>query len=218
VADLTFDVLAEDLEAVRVALGAQRVAVLGHSIVGVLAIEYGRRRPESVSHVIVAGTPPFGDMHRLMAEGRAYFEEHASDERKQILNANLAALPTGTPPAQALFAQTPLRFFDARFDARPLFAEAEMQPEFLPHLLGTLVADWDVMVEAELRVPILLAHGRHDYVVPHRLWTNVAPALPDVTLRIFERSGHQPFVEEPAAFSDAVIAWSRRGLIDDPRQ
>jgi proline iminopeptidase len=205
--DLTFDVLAEDLEAVRAALGAQKVAVLGHSILGMLAIEYGRRRPRSVSHVIGVGTPPFGDMSRLIAEGRAFFEEQASDERKQILNTNLAALPAGTPPTQAVFAQTPLRFFDARFDARPLFAEAEIQPEFLPHLMGTLAAGWDVTAGAELRVPILLAHGRHDYVVPHRLWTNVAPALPDAMLRIFERSGHQPFFEEPAAFTEAVSGW-----------
>jgi proline iminopeptidase len=152
-------------------------------------------------------------MNRLMAAGRAYFEEHASDERKQVLHANLAALPAGTPPAQAVFAQTPLRFFDARFDARPLYAEAEMQPEFLPHLLGTLAAGWDVMAGAELRVPLLLAHGRHDYVVPHRLWTHVAPALPDATLRIFERSGHQPFFEEPATFTEAVIDWMNAAAV-----
>src|SRR3954468_21943115 len=35
---LGFDVLADDLEAIRRALGAARVIVLGHSIVGMLAI------------------------------------------------------------------------------------------------------------------------------------------------------------------------------------
>jgi proline iminopeptidase len=42
-ADLSFDVLARDLDAVRADLGFERVAVLGYSILGVLAIEYGRR-------------------------------------------------------------------------------------------------------------------------------------------------------------------------------
>lgn len=42
--DLTFEVLADDLEAIRVKLGVDQVAILGHSILGVLAIEYGRRR------------------------------------------------------------------------------------------------------------------------------------------------------------------------------
>jgi pimeloyl-ACP methyl ester carboxylesterase len=55
---LTFDVLAGDLEAVRQDVGAERVVVLGYSILGALAIEYGRRRPVSVSHVITAGSSP----------------------------------------------------------------------------------------------------------------------------------------------------------------
>src|SRR5262245_37732318 len=46
--DLTFDVLAEDLEAIRKHVGTDRVAVLGHSILGILALEYGRRCPASV--------------------------------------------------------------------------------------------------------------------------------------------------------------------------
>ena len=61
-ADLSFDVLASDLDAVRAHLGLPKVAVLGYSILGVLALEYGRRRPETVSHVIIAGTPPTGDI------------------------------------------------------------------------------------------------------------------------------------------------------------
>ncbi|HVQ14582.1 MAG TPA: alpha/beta fold hydrolase, partial [Vicinamibacterales bacterium] len=60
--DLTFDVLASDLEAVRKNEGAERVVVMGYSIVGVLALEYGRRCPDTVSHVIAAGTPPSGDI------------------------------------------------------------------------------------------------------------------------------------------------------------
>ena len=39
-ADLTFELLARDLDAVRADLGVSRVAVLGHSILGVVALEY----------------------------------------------------------------------------------------------------------------------------------------------------------------------------------
>ena len=71
--DLTFDLLADDLDAVRRALGVERVAVFGHSILGVLAIEYARRRPAHVSHVIAVGTPPsrrhghpVGECHQVL--------------------------------------------------------------------------------------------------------------------------------------------------------
>lgn len=207
-ADLTFDVLAEDLEAIRADLGVERIAVLGHSIQSVLAIEYGRRCPESVSHVITAGAPPFGDMARVVARATSFFEEDASEERKQILRDNLSRLPANPAPGEVMFAQTPLRYFDPRFDAVPLFAEAIVKPPFLQHVLGSLTQSWDITAGAsELRVPLFLAHGRYDYVVPYVLWEGIPQQLPNATLEVFERSGHQPFFEEPDRFVAALTDW-----------
>jgi proline iminopeptidase len=206
--DLTFDVLAADLEAVRRELGVDRVAVLGHSILGVLAIEYGRRCPDTVSHVITVGTPPFGDMTALVAKATAFFEQDASDERKRLLRENLAALPPNASPTQFVFAQTPMRFFDPRTDAAPLFEGAVTRPQFLAHVMGTLARGWDITVDPDsLRVPILVDHGRHDYVVPYVLWDDIPAQLPHAKLRLFEQSGHQPFFEEPDEFNAAVTAW-----------
>lgn len=201
---LTFDVIAADLEAIRVDLGVERVAILGHSILGVLAIEYGRRCPASASHVITAGTPPRGGVAWMSAQSAAFFEEDASNERKELLRENLATLPQN----QVLRAQTPMRFFDPRFDAAPLFAEAVYRPALLEHVLGPLTSEWDITAGASsLRVPIFLAHGRYDYVVPYHVWNGIVDTLPNATFRLFERSGHQPFFEEPDAFAAALKEW-----------
>lgn len=206
--DLSFDRLAEDLEAVRAALGRERIAVFGHSILGMLAIEYGRRCPRSVSQVIAVGTPPRGDMAWLSAQSAAFFEQDASEARKRLLKENLARLPAGASLGETLRAQTPMRFFDPCFDAAPLFAEADVKPQVFQHLLGTLAPDWVVTVGATgLRVPIFLAQGRYDYVVPYNLWDEVLPTLPAATLQVFGRSGHQPFVEEPDRFAAALTGW-----------
>ena len=205
---LTLDLLAEDLEAVRADLGVERIAVLGHSIWSTLAIEYGRRCPESVSHVITAGATPRGDMAWLMAQATAFFEADASEERKQVLRDNLAAVPPGASPGQSMLAQTPMRFFDPHFDAAPLFAEAVPGMGLLQHVLGTLTLKWDVTAGASgLRAPLFLAHGRYDYVVPYVLWDGIPAQFPDATMEIFPRSGHQPFFEEPDRFTSAVTAW-----------
>jgi proline iminopeptidase len=210
-ADMTFDQLEADLDAVRVHLGVERVAVLGHSILGMLAIEYARRRPDSVAHLILAGTPPRGDMGWLASKAAAFFQENASEDRKSVLRANMAALPAGAPVMQVLLAQTPLRFFDARFDAAPLFAERVGDPRLLTHVMGTLAPAWDVTVgSTALRVPILIAHGRHDYTVPWVLWDGVAERLPNASFEVFERSGHHPFFEEPERFSAALMTWMGR--------
>ncbi|HEV7517914.1 MAG TPA: alpha/beta hydrolase [Thermoanaerobaculia bacterium] len=209
--DLTFDLLAQDLEAIRVDLGLERIAVLGHSILGILAIEYGRHCPASVAHVITAGTPPIGDLAQVGAQAAAFFAADASEERKQLLRDNLAQLPAGASMMQTLFAQTPMRFCDPRFAAAPLFTEVVSRPALLQHVMGTLAPAWDVTVGASsLRVPIFLAHGRYDYVVPYLLWQGVAAKLPNATLQIFERSGHQPFLEEPDRFVEALTDWMAR--------
>lgn len=102
-----------------------------------------------------------------------------------------------------------MSFFDPRFDAARLFAQADVRPQRFAHPLATLAPAWDIAVDAgSLRVPIFLALGCHDYTaVSHVLWHGVAPSLPTVTRHLFERSGHQPFVEEPDRFSTAVIGW-----------
>lgn len=210
-ADLTFDQLAADLDAIRVHLGVERVAVLGHSILGMLAIEYARRRPESVTHVILAGTPPRGDMGWLAAKAAAFFEEDASEDRNSVLRANMAALPAGAPVMQVLLAQTPLRFFDARFDAATVFAERAGDRRLLTYVMATLAPAWDVTVgSTALRVPILIAQGRYDYTVPWVLWDGVVERLPSATFEVFARSGHHPFFEEPERFSAALMSWIGR--------
>jgi proline iminopeptidase len=208
--DLSFDVLAEDLESVRTHLDAERVIVLGHSVIGILAIEYARRCPESVSHIVVAGTPPAFDLMALQASSREFFEADASSERKQRLASNMAQLGSTASPAQLMLAQTPMRFYDPTADAASLFADAELQPGFLPHVLGTLARGWDIQAGAPLMTPLLVAHGRYDYTVPYTLWDGVLPKLPKATRQLFQKSGHQPFYEEPEAFTTALLGWLER--------
>ena len=209
--DLTFDLLSSDLDAVRDDLGLPQVIVLGYSIVGIVALEYGRRSVETVSHVIMAGTPPTGDMKAMVAASTAFFDADGSQERKAILQENMSRLPPGTPPTRAVYAQTPMRFFDPRFDAAALFAGATHNPQLLSHLFGTLTAGWTILADVEsLRAPILLAHGRYDYVAPFSMWDGIVETVPNATLHLFERSGHQPFFEEPARFADVVLAWMGR--------
>lgn len=211
-ADLTFDVLAEDLEAIRRAVGAPRVVVLGHSILGMLAVEYARRCPDTVSHAVVVGTPPNGDMRALLSQSAAFFEADASDQRKQLLKQSMAALPPAAGMDRTVLAQTPMRFFDPRADATATVAEAVARPQFLAHVMGRLARGWDVTAGAPaLRVPLLVAHGRWDYTVPHTMWDGALGRLreagADATFRLFEKSGHQPFFEEPERFTAVLTDW-----------
>ena len=76
--------------------------------------------------------------------------------------------------------------------------------------LGPLTSGWDAISGEAPEAPVLLALGRHDYVVPPSLWDDVAPRVPGVTRAIFERSGHYPFFEEPDRFVDVLDEWLHR--------
>ena len=206
--DLTFDVVAADVYAIRAALGDERVILLGHSILGMLALECARRLPAGVSHVVTVGTPPHGDMDAVSARSAAMFEAEADSARRQRLRDNLAGLPPDASPAQTLLAQTPMRFFDPTVDAAPLFEGAVSRAELVTHIIGTLAAGWTVTTDPEsLTVPVLITHGRWDYTVPHAMWDGIPSLLPDATFHRFEASGHQPFFEEPERFTAVVTEW-----------
>ena len=75
----------------------------------------------------------------------------------------------------------------------------------------TTTRGWDINIDARpLPASILVARWRCDYAVPYTLSNGIAEKLPNATLRIFERSGHHPFVGEPEAFSAAVTDWVSR--------
>jgi proline iminopeptidase len=66
--------LADDAEGLRQHLGFGKVAVLGHSYGGFIALEYALRYPDSVSHLILLDTAPVFDygeeiIHNAMAKG-----------------------------------------------------------------------------------------------------------------------------------------------------
>lgn len=53
-----FDFYCECIEAIRADARLGRVVVVGHSHHGNVALEYARRHPGNVSHVVLIGTPP----------------------------------------------------------------------------------------------------------------------------------------------------------------
>ena len=61
----------DDLEALREHLGLERIAVLGHSHGGILAMPFTLKYPQSVSHLILVATTPYTG------------PEHGSRERSQ---------------------------------------------------------------------------------------------------------------------------------------
>ncbi|MCA1403429.1 hypothetical protein I6F26_02280 [Ensifer sp. IC3342] len=80
------------------------------------------------------------------------------------------------------------------------------------HLWGEVFRDIDIRQGLDrLKMPIMLALGRFDYLVaPASTWDEYRADVSDLTIRLFERSGHTPQLEESAAFDDALLEFLLR--------
>ncbi len=88
--DLT--TIVEDIELVRQALGLTRFAIAGHSGNAYMALEYAKKYPAHVSHVImICVAPDLGPQTTQTA--RRHWEESASPERKAQLAENYRRMP-----------------------------------------------------------------------------------------------------------------------------
>jgi len=183
------------------ALGAERYAVVGHSMGGAVALALAAARPQQVTRVVAVstmgapGAPLSADLDAVWAApagplgardmlSRLVFDQtlvtdSAVDARAAAMRAGAGAFASLFPPPRARWA-----------DELTLSAQ-------------TL---------ALVRAPVLLVHGAQDRLTP--LGTAALPLLehlPDVRLHVFGRCGHVPAIEHPHEFRQLLSSFLRPG-------
>jgi proline iminopeptidase len=215
-AEFALDTLVDDIERARQEIGLGRVAVLGHSGHALMALEYAKKYPAHVSHVIMISMAPDLSATSAAAAER-YWQESVSPERKAAMEENLRRLPDETLaqlPLQERFIRSYVRngpriWYDPRFDSSPLWEGVEVNLDMIDHVWGHVLRDIDITQGlATFDRPVFLALGRYDFVVaPPSAWDALRPQFRDLTVRVFERSGHTPQYEEAALFDAELVRW-----------
>jgi proline iminopeptidase len=212
---INFDTYARCIEAVRVAAKLERVAVVGHSHHGNVALEYAKRFPQSVSHVVLIGSPPV-NIAQTVSAAEQYWALHASEERREALERRRSSLIDkdqlgSLSPKDAYVWQyvtdAPLYWNDPNYDAAWLWEGMAFDMEAI-RTFRNLYQEYELNWDAEsLIAPVLVVMGRHDYAVPYTLWNRVLPTLENVTYRVFSKSGHTPQLEQPEEFDHLILNW-----------
>ena len=212
------DSLLDDVERTRQQLGLGRVAVIGHSGHSYLALEYAKKYPANVSHVIMVGIAPILSEAHARARDQ-YWADSASAERKAIMAENLRRLPdeelAKRPPGQGFIdgyvRNAPKIWYDPGFNAAPLWEGVTVNMDMMNHVWGRIFRDIDITQGLDrLPQPVLLLLGRFDFLLaPPSIWDPVRPKFKDLTVQIFEKSGHTPQYEEPALFDQVLLDWMR---------
>jgi len=215
---ITVDMFIDDVEQIRRALNIPKVSVLGHSIGGNLALEYARKYPQHTSHVIVIGAPPCG-MRKNLKASRQHWANNASEERKAIYKRlsetqkmeDLSDLSPGEMMIQNYINSAPFYWYESTYDCSWIWKGVKVNPKIMGKLEGVLFKTYDIAKDSNLNtIPIFVAMGKHDYMVPHFQWDSEMEKLPKSSYYLFEKSGHTPQLEEPDEFNKKLIGWIKK--------
>jgi proline-specific peptidase len=204
----TVDLYVREVDAVRQALGLDRVHLLGQSWGGMLGMEYALTRPAGLMSLTVADSP--ASMRQWVAEATRLRAE-LPPEVQQTLRTHEEAGTTDDPAyeeAMMVF----YRRHVCRLDPWPeyvkrAFANIAENPEVYHtmngpsefYVIGTL-KDWDIVDRlGEIRVPTLVISGRYDEATP-AIAETVHRGIPGSRWVLCEHSSHMPHAEEPARF------------------
>jgi proline iminopeptidase len=191
-----------DLEALRAQLGAGQIDLLGHSWGGYLVMAYAARHPERIAHLIIcdSAAPKWDDTVFLFKD--IYPEGVGRQESVAFAEA------LGDPAAlhDDLHEYLGMLFYSP--EHRDRFLAGSDAYQYTRSVNETLNADlkrYDLNPELpKYRFPTLVLTGRFDInVAPSVAW-KIHRAIPGSRFVAFERSGHLPYFEEPAAFVNTV--------------
>jgi proline-specific peptidase len=207
------DLFLAEIDAVREALGLERLHILGQSWGGMLLMEYLVRRPTGVVSATIASSPASMPLWieetarqraALPAAVVEVMDRHESDGTWDD-PAYIAAVDVFNHRHLCRvvpFPEPVARSFEKLALDPTVYRTMNGPNEF--HVVGAL-KDWDITDRlGAIDGPILLTSGRHDEATPPQI-ALIADRIPQSDWVLFEASGHLAHAEEPARYL-AVVA------------
>jgi proline iminopeptidase len=211
--DFALSKLLDDIEALRREFLLDKIVIIGHSIHALMAMEYAKKYPDSVSKVVLIASSPMAGSKVQEAADR-YFADSVCPTRKEALANNLRTLDDeiAAHPDQAFITRMlkfgPMIWYDFTYDASWLWEDVSLNPLGAELVWGSMFKDLDIEKNLSLiKCPVFLALGRYDYWNPPYLWEGSRSKFKDLTIRVFEKSAHTPQLEEAEAFDRELLEW-----------
>jgi proline iminopeptidase len=223
VSQYTIEKMADDVEAVRVALNLGKIDLLGHSCGGVLAEAYALKYQQHLNHLILNSTfASTREMNSVLARERAAMPPDKLARLNELEQAGLFG--KGAPweheryPAEYETLAWGWGYFPFLYGARP---DANYDPaagnapsnwELYREMWGS---DGEFVIDGNLKsveyvnrlptihVPTLILVGDHDECDPS-LAKEMHAKIAGSQLVIFPNAGHMNFVDQPAMWMKAV--------------
>jgi len=197
----------EDMEALRQHLGLDKIVVLGSSYGGMVALSYAVRYPQNISHLIVVATVPDS---RFLQRAKEILAQQGTDEQKAIAQRLWDGMFESEEQLREYFqVMAPMYSITHDPESRQKgWDRAILSADAINVAFSGFLRSYNVLDQLhKITSPTLVIGGRHDWICPPEFSEEIAQAIPNADLRIFENSGHSVRADEPEALLDAIAGF-----------
>lgn len=201
-----------DLEELRKQMGFGKIIIFGHSYGTVVAQAYAIQYPDQVSHLILSA--PFHSYLMWQANDDNYNREiqiNYPEVWDTLMIVRNQGYVSSDPIHQEIYGRIPYGFLYAynpgnfenrrrtpypnRFNSKLYYQMVGRDGDFI---VGSDIGTFDFRKELkDLNMPVLILAGRYDRVAVPSMMVQYKTYCPQVEFHLFEKSGHNTFVEEP---------------------
>ena len=199
----------EDMEALRILLGIEKIVSVGTSYGGMVAMAHAARYPHSVSKLLLIVTAAHagfnaraqqivatrGNAHEIEAARKLWAGELTTvDAMRDFFRSTWALYSTTFNESKRATNEESLQRF--------IYSPDAMNQAFAP---GGFLQSYDLRPELKnIIAPTLILAGRHDWICAPEFSEEIHKLIPRSQLKIFENSSHSIRGDEPEEFHQTV--------------
>jgi len=204
----------EDVDALRVHLGLERIDLLGHSAGAALALLYAARHRDRVDRLVLLNpSPRVVGLEITDADRRQVAELRRGEAWFPGAFAALERIWSGEATAADWTAIAPFTYgrWDAASQAHLAREASQTNAEAAAvyYSAGALDPEATSAALARLRAPVLLVAGEYDVALPPRCAAEYAGLFGQAELAVQPGGGHYPWLDDPEWLEQTLAGFLR---------
>lgn len=203
----TLDNNVEDMEALRQHLGLEKIVVLGTSYGGMVALSYAARYPQNISHLIAIVTAASS---RFMQRGKEILAQRGTEQQQAIASRLWEGSFENEQQLREYF-QVMGSMYSLNYDPKlssKAWEKLILSVDAINVAFRGFLNTYNILDQLDkITAPTLVIGARHDWICAPEFSEEIAQAIPNADLRIFENSGHLIRADEPQALLDAIAGF-----------